>query len=119
MPHLLTRSLEYSMRVRQFRAVVETKVDVAGIGGDVAESSSFKTGKLENDHFRVDRLEDFLGFWRLRQHQFTQRQRQVRHAWRTAHQKIQKLRGRLAHSFHLSSIIESPGKRMPASVTEA
>ena len=102
-----------------FRAVMEAEVYVMRIGRDVAESSSLAAGEPENDHFRVDRIEHLLGFRRFHQNQLTQRERQVHDAWGTARQEIEELWARLSHKFHVSKVIGSPCKTIPAPVTEA
>jgi len=107
------------VRIGQFRAVKKDKVDVAQIGRDVTESSSLAAGELEDDHFRVDRVEEFLGLRCFRQNQFTQLQSHMHDIRRTACQKIEKLWAWLLNRFHLSKIIGSPGKTTPGSVTEA
>jgi hypothetical protein len=119
MTHLLSGAFQRPMRVGQFRAVIKDKIDMAGISGDAAEGSSLATGEPEDDHFRVDRVEDLLGLRRFPKNQLAQRERQVRDAWRTACQEIEELCARLSHKFHLSKVIGSPGKTIPASLTEA
>src|SRR5262249_1739148 len=107
--HLLPGSREYAVRVGQLRAVIEEKVHMARIGADVAKSSALATGQFENDHFRVDRVEDLLSFRRFCQNQFAQRQRKVHHSGRTLRQEIEELRARFAYRFHTSKVIWSPG----------
>lgn len=58
------------------QVVLRVDPDVARICSDVTEGSSLATGEPEDDYFRVDRIEYFLGLRRLCQNQFPQGQRQ-------------------------------------------
>jgi hypothetical protein len=90
------------MRIRQFRAPIETKVHVPRVSRDIAESASPDPGQLEDDDLDVDGVQEFLSLGRFVQHHFAQCKREMRHLWRTCCKQVEKL---CAGHLHASKLI--------------